>query len=49
MTKVAKEHYGCNSIDGMLLENEGDASSAQNHWESSVLREEVDYKNNFSF
>jgi leishmanolysin len=41
VVKVAQDYYGCNEIDGMLLENEGSIGSADNHWESTILREEV--------
>jgi len=35
--EVAKKYYGCNSIDGVEVEDQGTGGSAISHWESRVL------------
>ena len=33
LIKEAKQHFGCESLTGVVLENEGDSSSAGSHFE----------------
>ena len=35
--EVAKKYYGCNSIDGVEVEDQGTGGSAISHWESRIL------------
>ena len=37
----AKKYYGCESIDGIMLENEGGQGSAGGHWEQKYLGNEM--------
>ena len=37
----AIDHYGCSSIVGMQLENQGSAGSAYSHWERTVAYDEL--------
>ncbi|KRX08706.1 hypothetical protein PPERSA_08017 [Pseudocohnilembus persalinus] len=37
---AAKEHYGCPTALGMLLENQGGSGSAGSHWERTILQNE---------
>ncbi|EAR98414.2 leishmanolysin family protein (macronuclear) [Tetrahymena thermophila SB210] len=36
----ARQYYGCPSLAGMLLENQGTAGSAGSHWETTVIKNE---------
>ncbi|KAL4438372.1 hypothetical protein ABPG74_009411 [Tetrahymena malaccensis] len=38
--KVSRIHYGCPSIDGMYLENQGGPGSMGSHWERDLLANE---------
>ncbi|KAL4438378.1 hypothetical protein ABPG74_009417 [Tetrahymena malaccensis] len=38
--KVSRNHYGCPSIDGMYLENQGEEGSSGSHWERDLLGNE---------
>ena len=35
--ELAKKHYGCNSINGIQLEDQGDDGSAGSHWEARYM------------
>ena len=35
--EVAKKYFGCNSIDGVEVEDQGTGGSAISHWESRIL------------
>ena len=35
--EVAAQHFGCNSIDGIELENQGGEGSAGSHWEARIM------------
>ncbi|KEG07012.1 surface protease GP63 [Trypanosoma grayi] len=37
----AREHYGCNTLAGMELEDEGDAETAHSHWERRNAKDEL--------
>ncbi|KAL4438373.1 hypothetical protein ABPG74_009412 [Tetrahymena malaccensis] len=38
--RVSRNHYGCPSIDGMYLENQGGSGSMGSHWEKDLLANE---------
>jgi len=38
--EVSKEHFGCNTIEGMELENQGGSGSLGAHWERTILHNE---------
>ncbi|KAL4438377.1 hypothetical protein ABPG74_009416 [Tetrahymena malaccensis] len=38
--RVSRNHYGCPSIDGMYLENQGKVGSFSSHWERDLLGNE---------
>uniref|UniRef100_A0A0G4G597 EGF-like domain-containing protein n=1 Tax=Chromera velia CCMP2878 TaxID=1169474 RepID=A0A0G4G597_9ALVE len=40
VAEAAQEHYGCFSIEGMSLEDEGGETSERNHWERRVALNE---------
>ena len=33
----ARKHFNCDSLDGVLLENQGDEGSAGSHWEARIM------------
>ena len=37
----AKTYYGCNTMDGVPLENNGDSGTAESHWEKFIAASEV--------
>eukprot|EP01065_Artemidia_motanka_P042692 TRINITY_DN5771_c0_g1_i3.p1 TRINITY_DN5771_c0_g1~~TRINITY_DN5771_c0_g1_i3.p1 ORF type:complete len:1240 (+),score=286.45 TRINITY_DN5771_c0_g1_i3:39-3722(+) len=37
----AKSHFGCDTIDGLDIENQGGGGSAGSHWEQRILHGEV--------
>lgn len=37
VVKVAREYYGCDSLEGVELENQGTKSSLGSHWESRIM------------
>ncbi|EAR98426.1 leishmanolysin family protein (macronuclear) [Tetrahymena thermophila SB210] len=39
--EFAKKYYGCNTIPGMALENQGDEGSAGSHWETTIIQDEI--------
>ncbi|EAR96056.1 leishmanolysin family protein (macronuclear) [Tetrahymena thermophila SB210] len=39
--KAAQEFFGCPTLPGMPLENQGSAGSAGSHWESTVVSDEI--------
>jgi len=41
VVKTVREHFGCDSLRGAPLENEGGSGTAGNHWESSVFQGEL--------
>ena len=41
MTQAVKKHFGCDSLIGAELENEGSDGSVKNHWERRVFGDEV--------
>lgn len=41
VVEVAKEHFGCDSLEGVELENQGDLSSRGSHWERRILGNEI--------
>ncbi|KRX04456.1 Insulin-like growth factor binding protein, N-terminal [Pseudocohnilembus persalinus] len=40
VVQTAKDHYGCPSLTGMPLENNGGSGSLGSHWEKSILLDE---------
>lgn len=38
---VARAHYNCPTLTGMLIENQGGAGSLGSHWEKTILMNEV--------
>lgn len=38
---VAQAHYGCPTLTGMLLENQGGGGSLGSHWERTILNNEI--------
>ncbi|KAL4453891.1 hypothetical protein ABPG74_003774 [Tetrahymena malaccensis] len=38
---VAKKYYGCSTLQGMQLENQGGSGSINSHWERTVIRSEI--------
>jgi len=38
--EVSRNHFGCNSISGMELENQGGSGSLGAHWERTILHNE---------
>ena len=41
MLKAAQEHYGCATLTGMLLENQGVAATQGSHWERTIFNNEI--------
>lgn len=39
--ETAKRYFGCDEIDGMYLENQGEGGSKGNHWESDLIMNEI--------
>ncbi len=39
--QVARDHYNCPSMTGMLVENQGSAGSLGSHWERTILNNEI--------
>jgi len=40
VVRAARQHYGCESVTGALLEDGGGAGTARSHWEMRTLRDE---------
>ncbi|KAL4453890.1 hypothetical protein ABPG74_003773 [Tetrahymena malaccensis] len=38
---TARKYYGCQTIQGMQLENQGGSGSINSHWERTVIRSEI--------
>ncbi|EAR96682.2 leishmanolysin family protein (macronuclear) [Tetrahymena thermophila SB210] len=38
---TAQKYYGCQTLQGMQLENQGDSGSKNSHWERTVIRSEL--------
>jgi leishmanolysin len=41
LLSFAREHFACGSLDGLLLEDEGDSGSANSHFEKKLLGNEI--------
>lgn len=41
VVKYAQEYFGCPTLTGLELENEGGAASKGSHWERRVVGDEV--------
>ena len=41
VVEKAREHFGCPTLSGVLLENQGDAGTSGSHWEKRILGNEV--------
>lgn len=39
--KISREYFGCDTLEGMLLENEGGPGTKDSHWERTLMRNEV--------
>ncbi|EWS73758.1 leishmanolysin family protein (macronuclear) [Tetrahymena thermophila SB210] len=39
--QYAKKYYGCSTIPGMALENQGGEGSAGSHWETTIIQDEI--------
>jgi hypothetical protein len=39
--QVARDHYNCPSMTGMLVENQGSIGSLGSHWERTILNNEI--------
>jgi proprotein convertase subtilisin/kexin type 5 len=39
--QVARDHYGCPGLTGMLIENQGGGGSLGSHWERTILNNEI--------
>ncbi len=39
--QAARDHYGCDDLEGMLLENQGSDGSLGSHWERTILNNEI--------
>lgn len=47
VTKV-QDYFGCSSIEGAYLENQGDGNSGLSHFERRIFYNEVTYFDDFS-
>ena len=41
LLETAKTHFGCSSLEGVFLENEGTQASAGAHWEKDIFGNEL--------
>ncbi len=41
LTSRIRTYFGCNTIEGAYIENEGSAASAGSHWERRIFYNEV--------
>ncbi len=39
--QAAKDHFGCSTLTGMLLENQGAGGSLGSHWERTIFNNEI--------
>ncbi|EAR98422.1 leishmanolysin family protein (macronuclear) [Tetrahymena thermophila SB210] len=39
--EFAKKYYGCSTIPGMPLENQGGSGSSGSHWETTIIQDEL--------
>ena len=41
VVEASRKHYGCNSLVGVQLEDQGQETSALTHWESRIILETI--------
>lgn len=41
VVKTAREHFGCDSLEGLELEDQGGSGTAGSHWDERVAREDL--------
>ena len=41
LTEFGKKYFGCDSFEGVEMENEGDGGSIGHHFEARLIREEI--------